>query len=67
MAISHQHTPPNGWRYFEEKTKTTLVAGTRDKLGIHLENHRQSNGIEQGDVQGDIDRQIEELHPHLKI
>lgn len=67
MAINHQLVPSNGWQFYEEKTNTRLIATDRASLARHVRDHRASNGLPSGDIDADIDSQIEKEHPELSI
>jgi len=67
MAISHQRTPQNGWRYKQPRTETTIITTDWDSLVRAVTDHRRSNGIDVGDVIGDIDMQIAVNHPELVL
>ena len=65
--ISHQLVPPGGWKFREEKTNTTIVARSMEELIKYVADHRRSNGITPGNVQLDIEEQLEKLHPSIVI
>lgn len=65
--ISHQKVPNGGWRFLEERTNTTVVAINWNDLVRCVTSHRKINGINVGDVEGDIDSQIEKNHPELTL
>jgi hypothetical protein len=66
--ISHQLTPPQGWQYFESRTKTRIVALNWEGLVKAVKDHRFNNGVLIGDnLPAEIEKQIEEKHPHLKL
>lgn len=67
MAISPQRVPHGGWRYYQERTRTTISAIDYHSLVKQLSDHRRNNGIDVGDVESDIQEQIEKNQPHLKI
>lgn len=67
MAINHQKTPHGGWKYFESRTNTSIITMNRHDLTKAVTDHRRANGINIGDVEEDIDSQIEKLHPELSI
>lgn len=67
MAISHQRVPKDGWRFYEAKTNTSLISMDYEGLVRNVSGHRKANGINVGDVEGDIDKQIEEKHAYLAL
>lgn len=67
MPISHQKVPSDGWKFKEPKTNTTLITINWDMLVKSVTAHRKNNGIDVGDVEGDIEKQISENHPDLVI
>jgi hypothetical protein len=48
-------TPPGGWRYIQPETGLEFRDSTRRLLARKVAEHREANGIEVGDVVGDID------------
>lgn len=67
MAISKQQVPSGGWRYTQHSTKTTFVALTFDNLVSAVTDHRKANGMFESDVETEVEKQIEELHPEIVI
>lgn len=67
MAISHQRVPHGGWKYYQERTRTTIAALDHASLVKQVSDHRRNNGIDVGDVEEDIDQQIEKNQPQLTI
>lgn len=67
MPINHQIVPPNGWRFLEPKSNITIISLDWNSLVKGVIAHRKSNGIDVGDVELDIDNQIEKNHPHLSV
>lgn len=67
VAINHQVTPHGGWSFLEPKTNIKIVSLTHERLVRDVSNHRRSNGIDVGNVEKDIDEQIENNHPYLSI
>lgn len=67
MSESCQTVPPGGWQYKEEKTNTTIIGMSKDDLIKCIKNHRRSNGIMEGDVEGDMWSQIHTNFPSYRI
>lgn len=67
MAISRQKVPNGGWKYYEERTKTTFIGLDFMDLTTALQNHRKANGLNHWDSEHDIEVQIEKNHPELSI
>ena len=65
--INHQKVPKTGWRYRQEKTNTTVVATDWNTLVNAVREHRRVNGIPPGDIEEDVDEQIEKNNPELSI
>ena len=66
MAISHQLVPPGGWKFYEERTKTTVMAIDWDNLVKSVRNHRRSNGLpDEHDLELEIESQISKENPQL--
>lgn len=65
MRISRQLVPPGGWAYIQGDYK--LQAQTFEALVDLVLNHRQSNGIEIGNVTEEVEEQIAESNPSIII
>lgn len=65
--ISRQLVPHGGWKFREERTNTTLVALDFNSLVKMVTDHRKSNGFNEGDVEFDIEDQLEKAQPNLII
>lgn len=63
--ISRILIPPKGWLY---KQGDTLIYGTTfEDLKINVTAHRESNKIPTGNVEQDIEDQLESLYPNIKV
>lgn len=63
--ISRILVPPKGWLY---KQGDTLIYGeTFEDLKSNVTFHRESNDIPLGDVEKDIETQLETLYPNIKV
>lgn len=58
MTSNVRLTPPGGWKYYEERTKITLMADTYENLVKHMKSHRKSNAIVEGNVEADLEEQM---------
>lgn len=65
--INHQKVPKTGWRYKQDRTNTTVVATDWQALVDGVKEHRRVNGIPPGDIEDEVDAQIEKNNPELSI